>query len=81
MALASALEKIERSARQTVNEQAERNPATAHMFIINPLNGQRMDNLFSTHPDTANRIDQLRKMAGAAAPVRSGPWGPRGPWG
>ena len=81
MALASALEKIERSARQTMNEQAERNPATAHMFTINPLNGQRMDNLFSTHPDTANRIDQLRKMAGAAAPVRSGPWGPRGPWG
>ena len=35
---------------------AERNPATAHMFIINPLNGQRADSLFSTHPDTGNRI-------------------------
>ncbi|MBR9824973.1 MAG: zinc metalloprotease HtpX [Alphaproteobacteria bacterium] len=81
MALASALEKIERSARQTMNPAAEQNPATAHMFIINPLNGQRMDNLFSTHPDTANRIHRLRQMAGAAAPVRSGPWGQRGPWG
>ena len=81
MALASALEKIERTARHTINDSAERNPATAHMFIINPLNGQRMDNLFSTHPDTANRIARLREMAGAAAPVRSGPWAPRGPWG
>jgi heat shock protein HtpX len=81
LALASALEKIERSARRTVNEGAERNPATAHMFIINPLNGQRMDNLFSTHPDTANRIAKLRAMAGAAAPVQAGPWAPRGPWG
>lgn len=81
MALAQALEKIERSARRTMNHEAERNPATAHMFIINPLNGQRMDNLFSTHPDTANRIDRLRRMAGAAAPVGAGPWGARGPWG
>ncbi len=81
MALAAALEKIERSARQTLNPAAERNPATAHMFIINPLNGQNMDNLFSTHPDTANRIHRLRQMAGSAAAVRSGPWGQRGPWG
>ena len=81
MALAGALEKIERSARQTMNVGAERNPATAHMFIINPLNGQRMDNLFSTHPDTANRIDRLRRMAGASAAVQPGPWSQRGPWG
>ena len=79
--LASALEKIERGARRTMNVAAERNPATAHMFIINPLNGRNMDNLFSTHPDTANRIAKLREMAGAAAPVGSGPWAPRGPWG
>jgi heat shock protein HtpX len=81
MALANALEKIERTARHTMNAGAERNPATAHMFIINPLNGQRMDNLFSTHPDTADRIARLRELAGAAAPVQPGPWAPRGPWG
>jgi len=43
--------------------EAERNPATAHMFIINPLNGQRMDNLFSTHPNTRNRIEALMAMS------------------
>jgi heat shock protein HtpX len=47
---------------------AERNPATAHMFIINPLNGQRMDNLFSTHPNTRNRIEALLAMTD----IRSG---------
>ncbi len=78
--LASALEKIERGARQTVNDAAERNPATAHMFIINPLNGQGADNLFSTHPATANRISRLRRMGGAAPASNSGPWGELGPW-
>ena len=38
-------------------------PATAHMFIINPLSGQRMDNLFSTHPATENRIAALDALA------------------
>jgi heat shock protein HtpX len=33
------------------------------MYIINPLSGARMDNLFSTHPDTGNRIEALRKLA------------------
>jgi heat shock protein HtpX len=61
--LASALGKIENAAHQVPNMQAEANPATAHMFIINPLSGARMDNLFSTHPDTANRIAELEKMA------------------
>lgn len=60
--LASALAKIAQAAGRTVNEPAERNPATAHMFIINPLNGQRADKLFSTHPDTQNRIDALMAM-------------------
>jgi heat shock protein HtpX len=50
-------------AGRIVNEDAERNPATAHMFIINPLNGQRMDSLFSTHPATENRIAALEAMA------------------
>jgi heat shock protein HtpX len=50
-------------AGRQVNVAAERNPAMAHMYIINPLSGQRMDNLFSTHPDTGNRIEALRKLA------------------
>ncbi|MCI5075127.1 zinc metalloprotease HtpX [Oricola sp.] len=72
--LASALKKIAIAAGRTVNVAAERNPATAHMFIINPLNGERADSLFSTHPDTENRIRALMAMAAemdapAAPPV------------
>ena len=63
LALASALAKIAGTAHQIPNYDAERNPATAHMFIINPLSGERMDNLFSTHPDTGNRIAALQQMA------------------
>ncbi|OQP86136.1 zinc metalloprotease HtpX [Rhizobium rhizosphaerae] len=63
LALASALAKISGYAHQVPNWQAERNPATAHMFIINPLSGERMDNLFSTHPNTENRIAALQQMA------------------
>lgn len=68
--LASALQRIDGLARQIDNHVAERNPATAHMFIINPLHAHAVDGLFSTHPNTANRIAALRRMAGAA-----GPWG------
>jgi heat shock protein HtpX len=63
ISLASALNKISQMARRTVNIGAERNPAQAHMYIINPLNGQRMDNLFSTHPNVENRIAQLQRLA------------------
>ena len=63
MWLASALTKIENAAHQVPNMEAEHNPATAHMFIINPLSGARMDNLFSTHPDTENRIAALEEIA------------------
>lgn len=91
-ALASALEKIEAYARGVVNLQAERNPATSHMFIINPLSGRGADNLFSTHPATRNRVAALMNLAGEAEPSvreRQGPWSapvekvdePRGPWG
>jgi heat shock protein HtpX len=79
--LARALENIQDSAQRIGNHDAERNPATAHMFIINPLSGHGMDNLFSTHPSTANRVARLQGMAqgmyGAAqeAPRRRGPWG------
>jgi heat shock protein HtpX len=95
MSLASALSRIENAAQQIPNIEAERNPATAHMFIINPLTGQGMDNLFSTHPSTENRIAALQALAaemggqnaaplgGRSYPSRS-PWGGgarRGPWG
>jgi heat shock protein HtpX len=61
--LASALEKIEGYAHQIRNEPAEAAPATAHLFIINPLTGEGMDNLFSTHPNTQNRIAELERQA------------------
>jgi heat shock protein HtpX len=78
--LARALENIQDSAQRIGNHDAERNPATAHMFIINPLSGHGMDNLFSTHPSTANRVARLQGMAqgmyGAAQEApRRGPWG------
>lgn len=63
-ALAAALDKIERYARGQLNVDAERNPAMAHLFIINPLAGRGADNLFSTHPATGNRIAKLMEMAG-----------------
>ena len=65
--LASALQKIEHYARGIMNEPAERSQSTAHLFIINPLNGQTMDNLFSTHPNTQNRIAALQELADAWA--------------
>ena len=95
MWLASALGRIQNAAHQVPNYDAERNPATAHMFIINPLTGQGMDNLFATHPSTENRIAALQQLAaelggqggmpmgGRSSPPR-GPWGGaprRGPWG
>ena len=61
--LASALKRIAVAAGRIPNMSAERSPATAHMFIINPLNGDRADNLFSTHPATENRIAELVKLA------------------
>ena len=84
--LASALERLE-SARHIVgNEEAERNPATAHLFIVNPLAGSGVDSLFATHPSTANRIARLRDLAAhmGRQPIPStarkdeagrGPWG------
>ena len=61
--LASALQKIEGYAKQIPNEQAEDHPASASLYIINPLSGAGMDNLFSTHPNTENRIAALRELA------------------
>jgi heat shock protein HtpX len=93
LSLASALARIDNAAHQIENPDAEQHPATAHLFIINPLSGARMDNLFATHPATDNRIAALQEIAAhmgqrdrpqeqvAARP--SGPWGQarRGPWG
>ena len=76
--LASALQKIDRAAQGIDNQVAESNPATAHMFIINPLHANQMDGLFTTHPRTANRIERLRQMAaemGQTAPQTARPWG------
>jgi heat shock protein HtpX len=68
--LAAALEKIDAYAQRIGNPVAAAHPATAHLFIVNPLSGSRMDNLFASHPNTENRIRRLREMAGVA-----GPWG------
>jgi heat shock protein HtpX len=68
--LASALAKIDAAAHQIENVPAEENPATAHLFIINPLSGARMDNLFSTHPSTENRIAALQRLAAQMSLVR-----------
>jgi heat shock protein HtpX len=87
-ALASALQKIEAYAKRIDNHQAERNPASGHMFIINPLAGRGADNLFSTHPATGNRVEALlalgvgqgtRRTTTTAVPVSGGK--PAGPWG
>jgi heat shock protein HtpX len=95
--LASALAKIANAAAVIPNENAEHNPATAHLFIVNPLSGMGLDSLFSTHPPVEQRIAALQELGqggfavernedraqGSVSP--SGPWarGPRpsGPWG
>jgi heat shock protein HtpX len=84
--LSSALVKISNAAHHVENDTAEQNPATAHLFIINPLSGHRMDNLFSTHPSTENRIAALNELAREMGGVGStrGNYTPRpadGPWG
>lgn len=72
VALADALAKIANGVAHIPNETAEHKPATAHMFIINPLTGQGMDSLFSTHPDTGNRIAALMEQARAMGVGRGG---------
>ncbi len=83
LSLASALDKIQHGAARVDHHTAEQNPATAHMFIINPLHARSTDNLFSTHPSTENRIRALREMAGGmpASQAVKNPWQHKGPWG
>jgi heat shock protein HtpX len=61
--LASALKRIEHASLGIENEDAQAHPATAHMFIINPLAGGNWSSLFSTHPPTGERIARLQAMA------------------
>lgn len=63
LALASALAKLENARRHV---PMDINPATAHIFFVNPLSGEAVTGLFSTHPPTAERIRRLRAMAGLA---------------
>ena len=83
LALSSALARIAQGSQRIVNEPAERNPAAAAMYIINPLHALRMDRLFATHPPTTERIARLQAMAGDVTPSRvpgvaggqdNGPW-------
>ena len=69
--LASALTSIESFASKIDNHEAEKNPATAHMFIINPLHAHAHDRLFSTHPNTANRVAALEDMVDKQKPIQS----------
>ncbi|MDO9584974.1 MAG: zinc metalloprotease HtpX [Syntrophales bacterium] len=57
--LASALEKLSRASEVT---PLAANPSTAHMFIVNPLTGRSLMNLFSTHPSIEERVARLRSM-------------------
>ena len=57
--LAKALEKLDMATRAI---PMDANPATAHLFIMNPLRGQSLMRLFSTHPSTEERIARLRAM-------------------
>ena len=71
--LANALAAIDSSAQRIDNPSADANPATAHMFIINPLHGG-FSGLFASHPSTQERIARLRAMAGETAETAAGPW-------
>ena len=77
LGLASALGKISGLAARIDLNSAERNPGTAHMFIVNPLHAHAHDSLFSTHPAPQNRIEALKRLAAdgggrGPAPVRAG---------
>lgn len=84
--LASALRKIEVYADRAAVLDAERHPATAHLFIVNALRGGNPATLFATHPATEERVRRLEAMAAARgtrlashATTDTGPWGARRP--
>jgi heat shock protein HtpX len=80
--LASALQRLHEGTQAIPNATAEANPATAHMYIDNPLSGGGMRSLFSTHPPMEERIARLRAMAsefqggGYRAEVQASPASP-----
>ena len=59
LGLASALAKLQRAAEMV---PMDANPATAHLFIVNPLSGRSFTRLFSTHPPVEDRIARLERM-------------------
>ena len=63
MGLARALGELERASERV---PMAANPATAHLFIVNPLHGRGLMGLFSTHPPIEERIARLERMAGVA---------------
>ncbi len=90
--LAHALVKISGGVAAVPDANAEAHPAMAHMYIMNPLSGAGMDNLFSTHPNVENRVAALQQLAqqmgvrsapssflngGGLRPTSRGPWGRR----
>ena len=60
MSLARALQKLEMMAQRVPMDAS---PATAHLFIVNPLSGGGMLSLFSTHPSTQERVEALQQLA------------------
>jgi heat shock protein HtpX len=72
--LASALEKLGAYSKRL---PMDANPSTAHMFIVNPLSGRSLMNLFSTHPPLEERIARLRGQR-PAAPTPPAPPAPPG---
>jgi heat shock protein HtpX len=87
--LASALQRLHEGTQTIPNATAQANPATAHLYIDNPLSAGGLSGLFSTHPPMEERIARLQAMAGdyrapQATSVRHGgsvPQTSRGPWG
>jgi heat shock protein HtpX len=72
--LASALQRIAPAADAIENEAADAHPATAHMFIVNPLHGA-FSGLFASHPSTEERVARLKAMAAQMGQAPdSGPW-------
>ncbi len=72
--LASALRRIDQAAAAIDNPSADANPATAHMFIVNPLHGG-LSGLFASHPSTEDRIARLNAMAAEMGQgPKPGPW-------